>query len=94
MTNPNDSIHSSGSSYDPAELQLEKQSLGQFKAQLKYHGGLTKREWFAGMAMQGMIFNGDAYVDLVLSSNKNWSERAVIAADALIAELNKSEEKK
>ena len=30
----------------------------------KYGGGLTKREWFAGMALQGLLGNSDLYVDV------------------------------
>jgi hypothetical protein len=42
--------------------------------------GLTKREYFAAMAMQGLISN----------PNTSFETRdAVIIADALIAELNK-----
>ena len=48
--------------------------------------GLSKREWFAGLAMQGN-----------LTSMRDWTykqeaEAAVLAADALIAELNKEKE--
>lgn len=48
--------------------------------------GLTKREYFAGLAMQGMLSNAinhrEAAVDLAIC--------AKAMADALIAELNKS----
>ena len=51
-------------------------------------GRLTKREYFAAMALQGILstesltaeFSGDLGV---------FAEQAVISADALIAELNK-----
>lgn len=43
--------------------------------------GLTKRELFAAMAMQGFIHVGDWGID-------ECAENGVIAADALIAALN------
>lgn len=54
-------------------------------------GGLTKREYFAGLAMQGSICAND-------HSHPNWmtkenaaehAKSAVMLADALIEELNK-----
>ena len=47
--------------------------------------GLSKREWFAGLAMQGVIAEGITCVD-------STARRAVFFADALIAELNKENE--
>ncbi len=44
--------------------------------------GLTKREYFAAMAMQGML-SRDAY------SDQRCAELAVIYADALLVELAK-----
>jgi hypothetical protein len=46
--------------------------------------GLTKREWFAGMAMQGLLANAN---DEVIS--RNIPADAVGWADALITELAK-----
>ncbi len=60
------------------------------------HNGLTKREWFAGMAMQGFL-SSDHWVKLWPKEHYNWagiSEVALSVADHLIAELNKTEEKK
>ncbi len=45
------------------------------------HKGLTKREYFAATAMQGILANGEADYDPIL-----W---AVGYADRLIVELNK-----
>lgn len=45
--------------------------------------GLTKREYFAAMAMQGLLMR-DEYIHRERSA-----EEAVYFADALIAELNK-----
>lgn len=47
--------------------------------------GLTKREWFAGLAMQGLIKDSESpflHAEVI-------SEKAVKQADALIAELAK-----
>jgi hypothetical protein len=50
------------------------------KDTVSYCKGLTKREYFAAMAMQGLLSN----------PNTSFETRdAVIIADALIAELNK-----
>lgn len=54
------------------------------------HLGLTKREYFAAMAMQGMgtwmpLGNGDLMTGYTLFARGEW---AVKQADALIAALN------
>lgn len=46
-------------------------------------GGLTKREYFAAMALQGMLSRVDT------SDVKYLTERATKISDALINELNK-----
>ena len=45
--------------------------------------GLTKREYFAAMAMQGLLANKFSHYQL--------AEKAVIHADALIKALNESQ---
>lgn len=50
--------------------------------------GLTKRELFAAMAMQGLISN-EAYNELSEDQYTEVSGRATTHADALIEELNK-----
>ena len=51
---------------------------------LHNHGPLTKREYFAAMAMQGVLANSSLNTSLA-----DDGKIAVAAADALIAELNK-----
>jgi hypothetical protein len=46
--------------------------------------GLTKREYFAAMAMQALISDPN-----ISTTYSHYAENAVQAADALIAELNK-----
>jgi hypothetical protein len=59
----------------------------------KPHEGLTKREMFAAMAMQGMLSNRNI-TDLILrcvnkgQKSKVLAQAAIEQADALIAELN------
>jgi hypothetical protein len=48
-------------------------------------GGLTKREYFAGLAMQGMVMSDLKFEDM--------AHDAVKMADALLAELRKQEYK-
>lgn len=50
-----------------------------------YFYGLTKREYFAGLAMQGLCANGH-YGNL---QNELLAEEALSISDALIAEMNK-----
>lgn len=53
--------------------------------------GLTKREYFAALAMQALI-SSDPKVDLSMSLNQSremYAREAVNIADALITELNK-----
>ena len=66
----------------------------------KQEWGLTKREWFAGLAMQGIL----AAPECVLSEAKDiasihgvdreviLAHLAALQADALIAELNKGDD--
>ena len=49
-------------------------------------GGLTKRELYAGLALQGLLANQP------YSGNKVVAKRAVEIADALIEALNREEE--
>ena len=49
------------------------------------HYGLTKREWFAGMAMQGMAANPEWGASDI-------ANYAVDQADTIIAKLNKAPE--
>ena len=53
------------------------------KSALNRPNGLTKREYFAAMAMQGLLANDSG---LITSKARD----AVKAADALIEELNKT----
>ena len=74
MTDPNSSAY-------PALHSIDGNWV---KEPLPQYGGLTKRELFAAMAMQGMLADHtcDAEPDA-------FAEVAVNYADALIAELNK-----
>lgn len=51
------------------------------------HGGLTKREYFAGLTLQALLSDG-------LVSRSHAVEQAVKIADELLAELEKSDENK
>lgn len=57
-----------------------------------WHKGLTKREYFAAMAMQGFIANSQTLDELAhhgLDPNEACAKVAIMQADALIAELEK-----
>ena len=47
--------------------------------------GLTKREYFAGLAMQGIVSNADYY----LRNGETFALCAVALADELLTELDK-----
>ena len=49
--------------------------------------GLTKREYFAAMAMQGLVASG---IDWTLFDHRDVSEQAVIIADKLLTELERT----
>ena len=54
--------------------------------------GLTKREHFAGLAMQGFIANSKTLTDMLLHESKpeeTVAEGALMFADALLKELDK-----
>lgn len=45
------------------------------------HGGMTLRDWFAGMAMQGLIQSGE-----IILERKQWTcANAYLYADAMLA---------
>jgi len=70
---------------EPAFLQLDKHGTHEGVTHYGYRGGLTKREWLAGMALQGLVAGpniGDLSWDQVASD-------AVGYTDALLAELEK-----
>ena len=59
-----------------------------------YHPGLTKREWFAGMAMQGILANPKTKVgedDIIWGRMQKISEVAYLAADAMLKEAPDAE---
>lgn len=61
----------------------------QEQPQFNYHTyGLTKREYFASMAMQGILSNRELQMGL-MRENVAYSKVAVDMADSLINELNK-----
>lgn len=67
----------------------EKQN--QFGKKYIYNEGITKREYFAGLAMQGLLSNS-SILDLHTESAIDWIARhSVLQADALLLELSKTE---
>lgn len=59
-------------------------------------GGLSKREYFAGLALNGMLkageFSYDRY-DKITDVAESYSERAIIIADTILARLHKENQK-
>jgi len=51
--------------------------------------GLTKREYFAAMAMQGLLCNYQIHENYVNNKYPYVADKAVAMADHLIQELNK-----
>lgn len=85
MTNPDDPAFPGSIESEYNDPQAGDYTL----RQVLRNAGLTKREYFAAMAMQGMLIVGKGlalgitYVDIAKASLET--------ADALIAELNKHE---
>lgn len=52
--------------------------------------GLTKREYFAVMALQGLVSNKGSYFPDCENTGKLVAQASIKYADALILELNKS----
>lgn len=73
MTHPNESI---------SAIVEDQRELGTMKMQCT-ELGLTKREYFAAMAMQGLLSNSSEFYDSIFIADK-----AVVCADKLIKELN------
>ena len=80
MTNPNDPV-------TPSEFQIDMVDADspEMCSRKGFIGGLTKREYFAAMAMQGMI----AVSQGLGISTTQFAEQACVLAYALISELNK-----
>ena len=73
--------------HSPGLLPVYPQELEYENAKAKFHG-LTKREYFAAMAMQGWIANQqDGYT----LHPETIAMRSAQCADALLAELEKTE---
>jgi hypothetical protein len=80
----------------PAKGERYDEMLGDIPA---YYTGLTIRQQFAAMAMQGILANEELRMKLIADSRleKEWdltfcvAKEAVIQADALITELNKAQ---
>lgn len=62
---------------------------GKYDSNLILEGGLTKREYFAAIAMQGYLASCDGWASSY--DLEEISKRSVIAADALITSLNQTQ---
>lgn len=54
-----------------------------------YEHGLTKREYFTGLAMQGLLTRSDGNPQLGILESKRIADESVVMADALLKELEK-----
>jgi hypothetical protein len=82
-TNPNDPINSRPYSHDERPSGGYE---GYRPETFQAFTGLTKREYFAALAMEGYL---SSYTGSEISKPENMAIRAVAYADALINELNK-----
>ena len=56
---------------------------------IEEYTGLTKREYFAAMAMQGMLSNGEIIRNIEKYDNKTWLQRECVEhADKLLKQLD------
>ena len=51
--------------------------------------GLTKRQYFAGLAMQGLLTRNEGNPQLGVSESERIAEESVIMVDKLLTELEK-----
>lgn len=72
----------------PAFPVLELKQLGDKMLLDCAAAGLSKREYFAGLAMQGLVSNPDIKFS---STAENFAKYSVEIADALLAELSKTQ---
>lgn len=79
MTNGNEGAFASPASAIESELRGYIERCGS--------AGLTKREYFAAIALEGLLANPDCVAPYTAVA-----QGAVTAAEALIAELNKEEQ--
>ncbi len=61
----------------------------QYGTQYIYNEGITKREYFASMAMQGLVTRYQNMINF--ESSYRISKDAIMLADALLKELEKEE---
>ena len=69
----------------PVEIdeRIRNQSIGSGIYCSKYHNGMTLRDWFAGMALQGMLANH--YKEGFGQTNElDYSRSSYVLADAMI----------
>ena len=78
--------------------KLGEQNAFPFDDKNKFYYGMSLREYFAGLAMQGMLANTNMYEEYIQRTSENqedWSEgecfsnSAIYYADALLEELAK-----
>jgi hypothetical protein len=81
MTNGNDGAFPSMTSYRLKAGESEREKTETI-------GGLTKREYFAAMAMQGLLSNAEAVTEISKADFGPLQQYAVRFADALIDALN------
>lgn len=89
-TNPNDQIKGpTFLNFGETNIDHEEHITRALRDGIKNAPGLTKRELFSALALQG-ILSGTSGVEALCSVHPtNWASTAVECADALIAELNK-----
>lgn len=79
-TNPDDSV--------TPQIRSEEKVGEKFWTDTYSEGGLTKREYFAVMAMQSFIRNNQSFKQ---EHYEESAKRSCACADALITELNKQQ---
>ena len=80
---PNETVHYEEPDHDLMDMEKI----------VTYHRGLTKREYFAGLVLQGLV-SMERTIDLIAKTKdfEGTVEVAIKLADALIAELAKEGE--
>lgn len=72
-----------------AENYMDEGGYGRCRMITVNEGGMSLRDWFAGMALQGIVSNYVKRLDAGDSDADRWAEECYSIADSMLEERNK-----